>query len=85
MDTNLFKVSAVCWVVISAKNAEEQVFKSVDEAAMCLESVGVPDEEVDAALIDMTTMGTTRANFGALNGKFIFSDNQRYNELLGVA
>jgi hypothetical protein len=85
MDTNLFKVSAMCWVVTSAKHEEPQVFESVDAAAMHLESVGVPDEEIDTALIDMSAKGNTRANFGVTNGSFIYSDNTRFNELLGVA
>ena len=85
MDTNLFKVSEVCWAVTSIKTTEAQVFASIDDAAMYLESLGVPDDEVDAALIDMAAKRTTRANFGAVNHQFIYSDTLRFNELLGVA
>ena len=85
MDTNLFKVSEVCWVVTSAKHEEPQVFGSVDEAGMHLESVGIPDEEVDSAIIDMSAKGTIHANFGVADGSFMYSDNTRFNELLGVA
>ena len=85
MDTNLFKVSPVCWAVMSDKDSEVQTFKSVDDAAMYLESVGIPDEEVDHALIDMIANGTVRANFGVMSGKFMFSDNKRLEEKFGVA
>lgn len=84
MDTNLFKVSGVCWVVTSIKYEEPQVFTSVDAAAMHLESIGIPDDEVDAAIIDMTAKGTSRANFGA-NHSFIYSDDTRFNQVFGVA
>ena len=86
METNLFKVSKVCWVVTSAKDdGEPQVFENVDDAAMYLEDLGVPDEEVDAALIDMADKSTTRANFGVKNDSFIYSDNTRYHESIGIA
>jgi len=85
MDINLFKISAVCWAVTSPKDTEAQTFEKVDDACMYLESIGVPEEEVDAALVDMAAQDTTRANFGMLNKKFIFSDCTRFNELLGVA
>ena len=85
MDTNLFKVSEVCWAVTSDRDNEVQTFKSVDDAAMYLESIGVPDEEIDIALVDMVAQGTCRANFGVTSGRFIFSDNKRLDELLGVA
>ena len=85
MDTNLFKVSKVCWAVTSPKTSEAQTFRTIEDASAYLESIGVPDEEIDIALVDMTANDTTRANFGAMQGRFIMSDNKRLDELLGVA
>jgi 3-polyprenyl-4-hydroxybenzoate decarboxylase len=85
MDTNLFKVSNVCWAVTSTHSPEAQTFVTVEGACDYLESIKVPDEQIDRALIDMLAQGNTRANFGAINGEFIFSDNKRLNELLDVA
>lgn len=83
-DTNLYKVSKVCWAVTSNKTEEAQVFTSVDTASDYLLSIGVDDDHIDLALIDMVARGTTRANFG-INGMFVFSDNARLNDKLGVA
>jgi hypothetical protein len=83
MDTNLYKVSKVCWAVTS-DNRDTQVFKNIEDASVFLENMGVKDEEIDLALVDMLANESTRANFG-VEGKFIFSDKARLNELLGVA
>ena len=85
MDTNLFRVSKVCWAVTSEVEAEVQTFTTIDDAGMYLESIGVPDEEVDMAIIDMVAKGTVRANFGVTNGHFIFSDDAKLTEPIGVA
>ena len=85
MDTNLFRVSVVCWAVTSDKTKDAQTFPTIEEAATYLESIGVKDEDIDEALVDMAAKGSRRANFGAASGRFIFSDNMRLNELLGVA
>jgi hypothetical protein len=80
MDTNLFKVEG-CWAVTCARATEEQMFGTIEEAAGYLESIGVKDEEIDFALIDMAANNTTRANFGAMQGTFILSDNKKIDEL----
>ena len=85
MDTNLYRVSKVCWAVMSQHNAEAQVFKTIEDAAMYLEDIGICDEDIDSALVDMLANTTTRATFDTSNGKFISSDNTRLNELLGIA
>lgn len=85
MDTNLYKVSKVCWAVRSEHNPETQVFQAIEGAASYLESIGVPDEEIDIALVDMSARGTTRANFGVTQGRFILSDNSRLDENMGSA
>ena len=85
MDTNLFFVSKVCWAVSSSKDDEVQTFRTIEDAATYLEDIGIPDEEIDDALVDMLANSNVRANFGATQGKFIFSDKARLNELFGVA
>jgi hypothetical protein len=74
VEVNLYKISSVGWAVTSVKEDDPQVFPTVEGAADYLLSIGVEDEHIDMALVDMTVRGTTRANFGA-NGTFIFSDN----------
>ncbi len=85
MDTNLFKVSKVCWAVTSAKDVETQTFSTIEGAAEYLESVGVPDSEIDVALVDMAANQSVRANFSVENGRFIYSDNLRIDESFGTA
>jgi len=84
MDTNLYKVSKVCWVVVSPKDEEPHAFQTVDAASDYLLSVGVDDDQIDVALVDMLAKGSTRANFG-VNGTFMFSDNSRLNGNVGTA
>jgi hypothetical protein len=85
MDPNLFRVSEVCWAVVSSKESEPMVFNTIEGAADYLEVIGIPDQQIDNALVDMAANGTCRANFGATKGHFMFSDHLRMNELLGVA
>jgi hypothetical protein len=40
-------------------------------------TLGVLDEQIDLALIDMVARGTTRANFGG-SGTFSFSDQSGF-------
>lgn len=84
METNLYKVSKVCWVVVSLKDEEPHAFPTVDAAADYLLAVGVDDDHIDLALVDMSIKGTTRANFG-VNGTFMFSDDSRLNGRVGTA
>jgi hypothetical protein len=82
---DLFKVSKVCWAVRTPDEPEARSFTTIEGAGDFLESLGVPGDEVDLALIDMVATGHTRANFGIDKGTFLFSDNLRLNELLGSA
>jgi hypothetical protein len=84
METNLYKVSKICWAVVSSKDEETQVFPTIDAATEHLLKIGVDDDNIDIALVDMLAKGTTRANFG-VNGTFMFSDNTRLNENIGTA
>lgn len=84
MEINLYKVSAVCWAVTSPKDDEPRVFRNIDDAGEYLIEIGVDDDHIDLALVDMLAKGSTRANFG-VNGTFIYSDNARMNGQLGTA
>jgi len=84
MSTNLYKVSSTRWAVKQHK--EKPVgFPNIEDASSFLESIGVPDEEIDLALIEMIAQGHTRAQFGSLEGRFIFSDKENVNELFGTS
>lgn len=85
MSYNLYKVSKVNWAVKTHKDEEIHSFENIEAAATYLESIGVPTDEIDFALIDMLAKGTTRAQFGIDKGLFLFSDNARPDGILGVA
>jgi hypothetical protein len=82
---DLFKVSKVLWAVRTPGNPETQNFTNIEAAGVYLESIGIPGDEVDFALMDMTVKAHTRANFGVEKGTFLFSDGLRLDELLGSA
>lgn len=79
---DLYRVSNVSWVVKSPSRVE--TFRDVESAAEMLETLGVHDEAIDRALIELAGNGHSRANFG-VNGTFIFSDDSRLDELVGTA
>jgi hypothetical protein len=85
MSINLYRVSKVNWAIVSHKEEGAQCFTNIENASEYLESIGVPSDEIDLALMDMMAKGNTRAQFGVLEGRFLFSDNARLDELLGVA
>ena len=72
---NLYKLADGRYLVCSYKLQKPYVFPDLDSAAEGLILVGVQDDEIDFAVADMTIKNTTRANFGVLNGGFLFSDN----------
>jgi hypothetical protein len=82
MSTNLYKVSPSSWAV-KGKKDKLVAFDTIEEAATHLESIGVPDEEIDLALVEMAARNHSRAEFGALEGRFIFSDVEKVDELFG--
>ena len=84
MSGDLYKISAVSWAVKLDDSKEIEAFSSIEAAAAFLEKAGVKDEEIDFALIEMAAHDHVRANFG-VHGNFIFTDNERPNELLGIA
>lgn len=81
--TNLYKVGKD-WAV-EQPNDEAIVFTSIERAATHLEELGILDEEIDFALISMVGHNHTRAQFGALEGRFIFSDEVKYSEQFGTS
>ena len=82
MSTNLYKISANSWVV-KGKKEKLVAFDTIEQASDHLESIGIPDEEIDLALIEMAARNHSRAEFGALEGRFIFSDVEKVDELFG--
>lgn len=81
---DLFRISRVSWAVRSPHDPEVQHFTSADAAGEYLESLSVPGDEVDFAIMDMTSRNHTRANFG-VDKTFLFSDSTRLDEILGSA
>lgn len=61
------------WLVKLEKVDDYELFDSIEEASDYLIDLGVKDDEIDFALIDMTGQEHNRAQFG-MNGYFIFSD-----------
>jgi acyl-coenzyme A thioesterase PaaI-like protein len=64
------------WVVKTFQhNSESQhSFKTIEGAAEYMHNIlGVPEDDIDVALIDMASNHNNLAEFGTLNGGFIFS------------
>lgn len=72
MNTSLYKISQASWIVTSDVNKEPAKFTDVDKACDYLIELGVGDDEIDRALVDMAAKGTKRANFN--DHGFAFSD-----------
>jgi hypothetical protein len=81
MEANLYKIRSG-WAVKA--NNDVEAYSTIEQASDALLSLGVQDEAIDIALIEMYGNGHTRANFG-IKGGFIFSDEAKLDELLGVA
>lgn len=81
---DLYKMPANAWAVRD-QEGEVQKFVSIERAATFLESVGVMDEEIDYAIIDMEANANSHAQFGLIEGRFIFSDKEKLNSLMGLA
>jgi len=72
MGIDLYKMSMDKWVVDHHSDMPH-LFENADKASDYLMVLGVQDEHIDYALVEMAVKGTTRANFG-INGTFTFSD-----------
>lgn len=60
------------WVVIDDRSGEGNTFDSIEEAADILVKLGINDDEIDAAICDLTAREKNTAIFG-VNGTFICS------------
>lgn len=80
---SLYKLSST-WVVKQDDKTFEN-FTSIEDASVYLEGIGVPDEEIDTALIELDANKHTHAVFGLINKTFVFSDEEKFHELFGVA
>jgi len=81
MEVNLYKTPRG-WAVKAGNEIE--AYGTVEQACDSLLALGVKDESIDEALVEMYGNHHTHANFG-VNGGFIFSDEAKLDELLGVA
>ena len=93
MSTDLYRVNKT-WAVKYAPKGQEKPevipFATIEQAADFLEQeVEIAEDQVDAAIIDLHTLGTTRAHFG--NGvtergiMYIGSDDEKLEGVIGVA
>lgn len=71
---DLYKLPDGTYKVSSFKLRTEHVLPSVEGACEVLEMLGIPDAEIDYALIDMLQKDNNHAQFGVLHGAFIYSE-----------
>lgn len=71
---DLYKLPDGTYKVSSFKLRTPHVLPTVEGACEVLEMLGVPDQEIDYALIDMAQKDSNHAQFGVLHGAFIFSE-----------
>ena len=74
MSRDLYRLPNGKWGVSTEETNGVIRCNSADEAAIYLEEVGVPADEIDVGLIHMVTFGNSRAHFGDIEGCFISSD-----------
>jgi hypothetical protein len=77
---DLYKLPDGTYKVASFKLKTPHVLPSVEGACEVLEMLGVPDQEIDYALIDMAQKDSNHAQFGVLHGAFIFSEKVEMNK-----
>ena len=83
MSISLYKFRSA-WIVKQDDKTFEN-FTTIEDASDFLEGIGVPDEEIDTALIELDANKHTHAVFGLTNKTFVFSNEDKFNELFGVA
>jgi len=76
MSHDLYKSHDGSYIVASFRLKTPYVLPSIEGASEALAMLGVPEDEIDFALIDMLEKGNTHAQFGVLNGLLIFTDKQ---------
>jgi hypothetical protein len=72
---DLYRMQNNVWAVKTLRTGVS-VFPSIEEASEFMLNLGIYDDEIDVALIDIVTMNHTRARFG-ISGVFISSDDKR--------
>jgi len=75
MTHELYKLSNGGFKVKSTKLERVQFFVNIEAAAESLETIGIPSDQIDSALVDMATYGNNYAAFAPENGLFMFSDS----------
>ena len=83
MGTDLYRVSQRCWIVKS--DMEYYAFDTIEKACDFLESLKIPSDEIDEAIIYMTAQSHVHAQFGALEGRFMYSDDEKFDIPVGFA
>ena len=73
---DLYKLPNGEYLVISFKLKKPYRFLDVEGAAEALEMIGIPDSQIDQAISDMHVKGDTHAQFGVMQGFFIYSDKE---------
>jgi hypothetical protein len=73
---DLYKLPNGEYLVLSFKLKKPYRFLDVEGAAEALEMIGIPDEQIDQAIADMHVKGDTHAQFGVMQGFFIYSDKE---------
>jgi hypothetical protein len=88
LDINLYKRQR-SWIVSRGTGTSPEyveAFASIEDASAQLEKLGVPDEEIDAALIEMAANEHCHVLFGDEEKyKFVMSDEESPNEIMGTA
>ncbi len=64
------------YLVTSFKLKTPYRFLDVEGAAEALEMIGIPDSQIDQAIADMQINKHTHAQFGVMQGFFIYSDKE---------
>ena len=75
---NLYS-SGSYWIVTSPSKVTPTVYDTIEGVSDYLMNLGVLDEHIDLALVDMLAKSNTRANFST-NGTFVFSDGAKLYE-----
>lgn len=78
-EVNLYKVRSG-WAVVSQEDWE--TYPTIELAADVLMSMGVKDDQIDVALIEMYGNAHSRANFG-VNGTLIMTDEAKLDVAYG--
>lgn len=71
---DLYKLSGGKYMVKSFRLSKPYILPDLDGACQALLEVGIPDDEIDFAVMDMIAKDHNHCQFGVNKGSFIFSD-----------